>query len=135
MLEAGVGGESSSDEGEDWDHPLMDTTRGAREEASPVESGAARMKTMPGVAPARVRSQFNEAWVRALHDEIQTEIASAGMKACTWERLLERWSTHIRDAPYEKVASCLVPMCCCPFLHAAPPLHAGAFAAASAGGF
>lgn len=104
--------EESSDEGEDWDHPLMEVKRGPPAEASRAEASLAQPSlsalmgnSLPGVSKARGSSnRFNEAWVRSLHEEIQAEIESDGMKACTWERLLEKWSTHIRDAPYEKVS-------------------------------
>jgi hypothetical protein len=47
--------------------------------------------------------RYSKAWVEELHEKIQAEIERDGIKACTWERLLERWREHICEVPYEQV--------------------------------
>lgn len=43
------------------------------------------------------------AWVEGLHVQIQREAAEHGIQAFKWSHLLDKWSKHIRDAPYERV--------------------------------
>jgi hypothetical protein len=42
-------------------------------------------------------------WVQEKHDSIQREAEAHGIQAFKWECLLDKWSEHIRDAPYERV--------------------------------
>ena len=49
--------------------------------------------------------RYNAEWVRTLQEEIQTEIERDGTEACKWARLLEKWSHHIREVPYERVGT------------------------------
>ena len=54
-------------------------------------------------AGARAGRKLDAEWVQEMHDNIQREAAEHGIQAFKWECLLDKWSEHIRDAPYERV--------------------------------
>jgi hypothetical protein len=64
------------------------------------KEAAQRQEAAHGQVPAR---RFNADWVRLKHEEIQRKIVKDGIEVCKWATLIEMWSEHIRDAPYEQV--------------------------------
>ena len=47
---------------------------------------------------------FGASWVQQKHDEIQKTIQKNGIASIQWKELLDQWSEHIKDVPYEDVS-------------------------------
>jgi len=97
--------ESEEEMGEDCTEVLPET-RGALKLVASLDLFSTASTGNGGAAVKEVRTRFDAAWVKALDEQIRAEVESEGMQACTWENLLERWSKHIYDAPYEEVGIC-----------------------------
>ena len=114
--------ESDDDEPWDWGARLQDSramhgsgTSGAAADAPLPPAGVPPLSDSRGNNPARAPAsrqqqrrtstgmKYDAVWVQTLHDEIQRDAVEHGTQAFKWSHLLEKWSQHIRDAPYERV--------------------------------